>query len=200
MAQQTQLSLFAEVSVAEVVYPRWATDGRPLHCVTCAAVLPVERLHYQAGRTRFCAQCALLRQRERAHSNGERYAQDGRYKKSYLAFHSALSASSIGAVSEMLVCVDLSREGFEVFRAVSPAATCDLLALKDGRTYRIEVKTARRNRRCRWQYDRKRLNPDRYDVLVLVEPDGLIHYRPSLLEAARTAAPLMRLYETPASA
>lgn len=51
-----------------------------------------------------------------------------------------LPKPTVGAMSEMLVCTDLLKEGYHVFRAVSPACPCDLIALKD-ETVRVEVKT-----------------------------------------------------------
>jgi len=46
-----------------------------------------------------------------------------------------------GAISELRVCADLLEKGYEVFRAVSPAASCDLAALRNGELLRIEVRT-----------------------------------------------------------
>lgn len=43
-----------------------------------------------------------------------------------------LTAGTQGAVSEMMAAVDLLRRGYEVFRALSPNAGCDLIALKGG--------------------------------------------------------------------
>ena len=51
--------------------------------------------------------------------------------------------SDVGATSELLVCADLLGRGFEVFRAVSPSTSCDLIALKHGRCVRIQVRTAK---------------------------------------------------------
>ena len=58
---------------------------------------------------------------------------------------SGLSTGTAGAVGELVVSVDLMRRGFEVFRAVSPACSCDLLASKNGKLWRVEVRTAYRN-------------------------------------------------------
>lgn len=53
-----------------------------------------------------------------------------------------LSTGVSGACGELAVSVDLLRRGYEVFRAVSPACSCDLVALKDGKSYRVEVRTS----------------------------------------------------------
>lgn len=46
-----------------------------------------------------------------------------------------------GTISELLVCADLLRMGYEVFWAVSPTASCDLIATKGDAVFRVEVKT-----------------------------------------------------------
>jgi Holliday junction resolvase len=35
------------------------------------------------------------------------------------------------------------KKGFEVFRALSPHASCDLIALKDGKLLRVEARVGR---------------------------------------------------------
>src|SRR5229473_1308913 len=42
-----------------------------------------------------------------------------------------LSASKVGAISELVVTADLLAKGFDVFRALSPAASCDLAIVRD---------------------------------------------------------------------
>jgi PD-(D/E)XK endonuclease len=56
-----------------------------------------------------------------------------------------LCTGTVGAVNELRVCIDLLARGFEVFRSVSPASSCDLAVLKDGRLLRVEVRTAHVN-------------------------------------------------------
>jgi len=48
-------------------------------------------------------------------------------------------------MSELFVCAELLRLGFAVFRAVSPACFCDLIAIKDGRHIEVEVRTGYRS-------------------------------------------------------
>jgi len=89
-----------------------------------------------------------------------------------------MSTGDIGAVGELKTVVDLMSRGFEVFRAVSPAASCDLIALKEGKSVRVEVRTGRRGR------DRVLCNRrGNYDILAVVLPDGNIHYEPLLNSA-----------------
>ena len=58
----------------------------------------------------------------------------------------ALPSGTVGAMSELVASVDLLSRGYEVFRAVSSACSCDLIALGDDRKpLRIEVRTGRRS-------------------------------------------------------
>lgn len=53
---------------------------------------------------------------------------------------SELSRSDKGAASELLACAALMRAGYFVYRAESPSAPFDLVAYRDGRCLRVEVK------------------------------------------------------------
>lgn len=37
-----------------------------------------------------------------------------------------------GALLELKVAIDLTKRGYEIFRPISPSASCDLLALEAG--------------------------------------------------------------------
>jgi hypothetical protein len=67
-------------------------------------------------------------------------------------------------------------KGFEVFRAVSSACSCDLAILKEGMLKRIEVRTGRRctNGKIYWPV---KTEVENYDVLAIVLPDEII-YKP----------------------
>lgn len=56
-----------------------------------------------------------------------------------------ISSGTVGALNELRVAVDLMMKGFHVFRALSPACPCDLLAFQGKTLLRIEVKTAYRS-------------------------------------------------------
>jgi len=83
---------------------------------------------------------------------------------------------TVGAISELRVCVDLLSRGFEVFRAVSQSCSCDLAILKSGQLLRIEVKTG---------YKRTDGKPifskivHKADILALCYPTEII-YQPAL--------------------
>jgi hypothetical protein len=89
-----------------------------------------------------------------------------------------LRASEIGALSEMAACSDLLRRGYQVFRALSPSAPCDLVVLAENRCYRVEVKTAHRSGSGRLGFATRDFDPTKHDVLALVTPDGVVTYRP----------------------
>ena len=49
-----------------------------------------------------------------------------------IEFGVGLSKSTMGAISELAVCVHLAYQGFEVFRAVSPHCPSDLMIKSRG--------------------------------------------------------------------
>lgn len=56
-----------------------------------------------------------------------------------------IAASTVGVIAELLVTADLMAKGYEVLRALSPAASCDLLILlPDKKPSRSEVRTGYR--------------------------------------------------------
>jgi Holliday junction resolvase-like predicted endonuclease len=90
---------------------------------------------------------------------------------------------AVGAMSELIVCADLLRQGYDVYRSVAPVGACDIIVLKDRRLCRVEVKTARRAPSGRAQYNEDACNPESYDVLALVFlEESLIEYRPNVEE------------------
>lgn len=52
-----------------------------------------------------------------------------------------LSCGTVGALSEILVSADLLKKGYAVFRSLSPACFCDLIAIKGDEMKKIEVRT-----------------------------------------------------------
>jgi Holliday junction resolvase-like predicted endonuclease len=86
---------------------------------------------------------------------------------------------SVGACAEMVVCVDLLRRGYDIFRSVSPNSECDLIITYRGRICRVEVKSAR-IRRGRTEFSQQRLNKTKFDMLALVFlRENEIYYQPS---------------------
>jgi hypothetical protein len=67
-----------------------------------------------------------------------------RYGKAKLR-KAGISTGTRGAISEVVVCADLMERGMEVFRAVSPACSCDLAILNNAGLLRVEVRTGYRD-------------------------------------------------------
>lgn len=88
-----------------------------------------------------------------------------------------VSPNTQGAISELQVAIDLLQKGYEVFRALSPACSCDLAILKNKKLLRIEVKTAFRSPTGKIVCSK--LRNEKYDILVKVLHDKLV-YEPKL--------------------
>lgn len=91
---------------------------------------------------------------------------------------SCLPTGTTGAIHEFKVAIDLMEKGYEVFRALSPACSCDLAILKNGKLLKIEVKTTYRLRSGKIVYPKIK-NP-KYDILVLVIRPNEIIYLPEV--------------------
>jgi hypothetical protein len=97
--------------------------------------------------------------------------------------YSAMPTSKTGAIHELLVCADLMRCGYSVYRALSPAEKCDLLAIKDGKMVRVEVTTGFQSRGgsiCHPQKENP--NGERFDLLAVVMKSWKITYYPPISE------------------
>ena len=109
-----------------------------------------------------------------------------------------------GAEREMLVSVDLLKRGFEIFRPAC-ATSCDIIALKYGKSLRIEVKGVRASQ--------KRRNPSGpvgsfknvtggnadcrlFDVLVRVADDNTLLYQRSIFHKTNAASAELPLRES----
>lgn len=84
-----------------------------------------------------------------------------------------LSTSTVGAIQELRVAVDLMRKGYDVFRALSPSASCDLFFIKEGKGHRVEVRTGYLNSAKALNFSKKKIRAE----LVAIVCDGKIEYR-----------------------
>jgi len=106
---------------------------------------------------------------------------DAHYKTINLSLSSEydLSTNTVGTMAELLVCYDLSLQGWEVFRAVSPSASCDMLIMKNGRLLRIEVRTGTRTMSGRLNYPKTKRDNERSDLIaVVIHKERSITYLP----------------------
>jgi hypothetical protein len=90
-----------------------------------------------------------------------------------------IGRGNVGALSELVVCVDLIRKGYEVFRAVSAHCSCDLTILRNGTLRRVEVRTAYRKRDGGIYFPISPKDAGRYDIFAAVV-DGVPVYQPEL--------------------
>lgn len=76
----------------------------------------------------------------------------------------------------MVVCADLLRNGFEVYKAVNPNAACDLLVMRGDTVERIEVKLMDVDG---YGYPKGDLGAKcgRFDRLAMVTSKGAIVYK-----------------------
>ena len=96
-----------------------------------------------------------------------------------------LTSGTTGAVSELVAATDLLRRGYEVFRSLSPACSCDLvIATATGKLLRVEVRTAFQARSGRLYYGTE-VASVQPDVWALVTPSG-VFYKPELVETCGT--------------
>lgn len=89
-----------------------------------------------------------------------------------------VSPATVGAIAEFLVSVDLMKRGYDVYKALSPAASCDLVIVSRDfkKVYRVEVKSGQlKNGRI---YPNQKSN--RFDILAVVIQDKVI-YQPEVL-------------------
>lgn len=84
-----------------------------------------------------------------------------------------IGSGCVGAIGELLVAADLTAKGCAVFRAVSPHSPCDLIAMRDGKCYRIEVRTGFFLINGSLSYSQKGL--ERTDVCAVVIHDEKAH-------------------------
>lgn len=96
------------------------------------------------------------------------------YKYTY-----GLANGTTGAIQELVVSIDLMKKGYEVFRALSPSCSHDLIATKDKQCLRLEVRTGYLMPNNKLYYPKNiktRIQADRYAIVV----GGEVIYEPSL--------------------
>jgi len=109
-----------------------------------------------------------------------------------------LSASSIGSANELLVCADLLTRGMDIYKAVSPGAPYDLLAIFAGVIIRIEV-TTRQGKCCIASAYEKKMRRRTVDMVAVVETlTSRITYMPEINHAFTLAKSNQRAETRPA--
>ena len=93
-----------------------------------------------------------------------------------------IPSATVGAIGELLVAVDLLKRRYNVFRAVSPSADCDIVIVADKTVYRVEVTTGYKSPTGKLYYPPH--DPQKYDVIAVLVGDE-IHYVGELPAATR---------------
>lgn len=129
-------------------------------CQKCQGAIPEKRARWKTAR--FCSmRCA-------------RDWEKAEYRKRNP--RTLLSTGKTGAISELIVAADLLGRGFDVFRAVSQACSCDLAVLREGKLLTIEVRSAKKNSKGGLMYTKARINADHIAVVC----ENEITYEPGL--------------------
>ena len=126
-----------------------------------------------------CGKSYILRSGNQRFCSPKCTTADTKAKQAMANERVAISPGSVGAVSELLVCADLLRKGYEVFRSVSPHCSCDMVILKAGRFVRVEVRTGTIRENGLGYCPTRKCDEGRYDVLAIVFRGREIEYRPS---------------------
>ncbi len=80
------------------------------------------------------------------------------------------------AIAELSIAVDLMRQGYEVFQALSPQAPCDLLAMHGSTILRVECKKTDLDANGRSRRD-IRQKVGKFDVLAILTSSGAVVYQ-----------------------
>ena len=132
-----------------------------INCVNCGKFIS----HSRTSKRKYCsAQCA------------KEYNRNLYMDKNSRGYEH-LTSGQMGAVSELLVSAELMKLGYEVFRAVSPSSSCDLVCIKNGETFRVEVRTGKRSDEGKVAVTRGPKDYGRSDILaVLLRPHEVLFY------------------------
>lgn len=97
-----------------------------------------------------------------------------------------LTSSSKGAAAELIAVARLMAQGYHVYRCESPSAPFDLVSYRDGRLWRVEVKSlGRRDQSCAPTFSAPA--NDEWDLLAVVDCDsGWVGLFESVVEAKAT--------------
>ena len=135
-----------------------------MKCLYCSKSFTPSKQAKAAGKKYCSPKCRYRYWNEK--SRGQSFAKEG------------ISTGTVGAMSELLASIDLMRRGFEVYRALSPSSSCDLIALKNSRIYKFEVRTAYRNQDGSINYSKTSIRADRVVAILLRE--NVVVYIPKL--------------------
>lgn len=128
-------------------------------CLNCRKILDQQKL-LKHPNLKFC------------NEHCRKIYQQKNYYNDYL--NTGLCTSTAGALNELIVCIDLTRKGYEVFRAISPACSCDLIVInKNLKKSRIEVRQGK-------ELDNKQVSFPKNNkadyMAILFKNDKIVYY------------------------
>lgn len=135
-------------------------EKRPIRTIICASCGKEYKNRYI--KSRFCSNICRHDYWNDETARGQTVASD------------TVSRSTVGAISELMVCCDLMSRGYSVFRAMSINCFSDIVAIKGDSVYQIEIKTGRyqKDDRLVWPHG----NTKGKCLVVFTFRDKKIHY------------------------
>ena len=94
-----------------------------------------------------------------------------------------ISKSTVGAIAELIASADLMSKGFQVYRALSPSSDCDILAEKEHKVYKFEIRTGRYNWKGSLTFPPKSIKAP--NLIIITHNDKKIHYVPPISSLKR---------------
>lgn len=82
--------------------------------------------------------------------------------------NSHYNGGNTGKINEGLVAIDLIKHGYDIYSPYSPTHPFDILAIKNGVGYRVEVKTGNVNKEGKLLPYTSKLNINNFDILAVL--------------------------------
>lgn len=133
-------------------------------CLTCDGLIDPAR---EKRRAKYCS------------DDCRRVDERARYRQANERLTTGLARGTVGALAELAVAVDLMERGHEVFRALSPACSCDLAVIVDGELVRVEVRSAHRGTNGHLYFGRATRDQGRHDCYAVVlhsDPREILYF------------------------
>lgn len=120
---------------------------------------------------RYCERCSI---EFTANSANHIYCNNCKSRRNITDMY-PVNNVTIGAASEIAASYDLMLKGYDVFRALSPSSMCDLVAIKNNKAIKVEVRSGTYLANGDVTY----IKSNRADVVMVVSyPDKQIRYYP----------------------
>lgn len=108
-------------------------------------------------------------------SNACRYKRTQQLTGRHVHSQIHIPSATIGAMSELFIAADLMKHGYSVFRALSPACFCDLIATKQNQTIYLEARTGYKSTQGNLNFP-KNIRGNATHFGVYERNSGEIHY------------------------